>query len=126
MTSRRRSSRPLATLVLVAAVVVGGLVLARHDGRIGSTVAVELDVGCPNHIHFSDGDDRWWAGDDPEIDGPLRTAIQRANDRLAPGTITFGQDGSVTFHADAGGTVRLDPDPYEFHDLACAIDVTDP
>ncbi|MCB1262484.1 MAG: hypothetical protein KDB33_19140 [Acidimicrobiales bacterium] len=120
-TATRTPNRRLAWLLIIIGVVGGTITLLSLDRRTGTTVDVQLNVGCPSLIIYTDGDDRWWAGEEPVIDGPLRTEAERAADRLAPGTVTFEEDGSVTFRADAGGTVRLEPDPNEFHHLGCAI-----
>jgi len=126
-TATRTPNRRLAWLLIIIGVVGGTITLLSLDRRTGTTAEVQLNVGCPNLIIYSDGDDRWWAGDEPVIDGPLRTEAERAADRLAPGTVTFEEDGSVTFRADAGGTVRLAPDPNELHPLGCAaVDGTVP
>ena len=126
-TATRTPNRRLAWLLIIIGVVGGTITLLSLDRRTGTTVDVQLNVGCPNLIIYSDGDDRWWAGEEPTIDGPLRTEAERAADRLAPGTVTFDEDGSVTFRADAGGTVHLAPDPNELHPLGCAaVDGTVP
>ncbi|MEZ5135031.1 MAG: hypothetical protein R2699_08285 [Acidimicrobiales bacterium] len=77
-TATRTPNRRLAWLLIIIGVVGGTITLLSLDRRTGTTVDVQLNVSCPSLIIYTDGDDRWWAGDEPVIDGPLRTEAERA------------------------------------------------
>ncbi|MEZ5208751.1 MAG: hypothetical protein R2690_17665 [Acidimicrobiales bacterium] len=64
-TATRTPNRRLAWLLIIIGVVGGTITLLSLDRRTGTTVDVQLNVGCPSLIIYTDGDDRWWAGEEP-------------------------------------------------------------